>query len=319
MAFQQHTRRKLIQMSAQAKGVTNPLVWEVPKTGLLAGFWVAITGAVSGTLSAPNAFGFSSIIRRIKVIANAGIDLINISGPSYFYLLANFMEDYKDPVPNTSGRTAVTATSFDLSVFLPISYNSRDPLGLVMLQNEQTQLLLSIEFETDSVVATGATVTATVQPYAEIFTVPVDPKEWPALTTLHQIVEDSRVISGAGDYAYVWPRGNTYVQVLHGTGYAAAGGADNFSSAKLTLNQSEVIEGPLTPVGFNMEYMRSHGRARLLGTTSWDMSGSSGLGMFGSVRDLLYSQLITDIESIYTFTGATTLYTVRRQLVALTG
>lgn len=321
MAFQQHTRRKLVALSAQAKAAgSNPLIWELPKVGLLGGLFITITGAVAGTLSNQNTFGFSSIIRRVRLIANAGIDLWNVSGPSYFWMVKDFVEDYKDPVPSTSGRTAITATTFVLDMYLPVAYNSRDPLGLIMLQNEQTQLTLTVEFEADATVATGATVTATVTPYVELFTVPVDPKEWPSLTTMHQVVEDSRVISGAGEYQYVWPRGNTYIQVLHGAGFAVSGtGADAFSSYKLQMNQSEVIEGPLTPGAASMEYARSHGRARTLGVMPWDLAGSSGLGVFGSIRDIIYSQLVTDIESVITFTGATTLYTVRRQLVALTG
>jgi hypothetical protein len=66
-----------------------------------------------------------------------------------------------------------------------------------------------------------------------------------------------------------------------------------------------------------MEFNRFHGRARILGVIPFDLVGSSGLGNFGSVRDVLYSQLITDLDSVINFAAAGTLYTIRRQLVNL--
>ena len=83
MSFQQYTRRKLIPLGAKAKGASNPLQWDVPKTGLLASIYLNITGAVAGSLSGPNALGMASIVRNVRVITNSGIDLINISGAGY--------------------------------------------------------------------------------------------------------------------------------------------------------------------------------------------------------------------------------------------
>lgn len=315
MPFQENTRRKMIPLTVQTKGTTNPLQWDIPKTGLLAGLFLNITGAVAGTLSAPNALGMSSIVRRVRVITNGGIDLVNISGAGYTYLLRDHLEDYIDVVPQNTGRVAVTATTFNLDMYLPIALNARDALGLFMLQNEQTLVQLQVEFETDSVVATGATVTATVRPVAEVFTVPVDPKDWPPLNTVQQVLEDSRAIAATGIVDYAWPRGNTYVQVLHGYGIGATP-ADNWTQAQLLVNQSEVIYD-YVPGTLNIEYTKMHGRARVLGVIPFDMIGTSALGTLGSSRDLLYSGLITDLVSRINFSATGTLYTVRRQLVTL--
>lgn len=315
MAFQDSTRRKFIPLTTQTKGTTNPLSWDIPKTGLLAGIFLNISGTVAGTLSAPNALGMASIVRRVRVITNGGIDLINISGAGYHYLLRDHIEDYKDPVPHSTARNAVTAVAFNLDMFLPIALNSRDPIGLFMLQNEQTLVQLQVEFETDSVVATGATVTATVLPVAEVFTVPVDNKDWPPLNVVQQVLEDSRAIAATGDYDYSWPRGNTYVQVLHGYGIGASP-AENWTRSRLMVNQSEIL-ADYVPGTMNIEYTKTHGRARLVGTVLNDFIGSSGLGTFGSSRDLLYSNLVTELMTRISASATGTLYTVRRQLVAL--
>lgn len=314
--FVRNTRRKVIPLSSQSKGTSNPLSWQLPKTGFLAGIFLQISATASGTITSPNALGAASIIRRVKLTANAGPQLIDISGPEYVYLLRDMLEDYVDVTPQNTGRNAVSAASFNLDMWLPVAVNARDPIGLIALQNEETQLTLTVEFEADATVGTGATVVATVSPFIEIFTVPVDPKAWPDLSVVQQIVGDERAISGASTYYYSWPRGNTYLQVIHGAGIGASG-ADSWSSAKLTLNKSEDIWGAMTPAGLTMEFNRFHGRARILGVVPFDLVGTSGLGNFGSVRDALYSQLVTDLDSIITVTGALTLYTVRRQLVNL--
>jgi hypothetical protein len=313
--FQRNTRRKLILLSTQAKGSTNPVSWDIPKTGLLSGVWLNITGSIAGTLSALNPLGKSSIVRRVRLVANSGIDLINISGPQFHYLLRDHVEDYKDPTPASDGRSAVATGVFDISMFLPVAVNTRDPLGLFMLQNEATQLQLSVEFEADSSVATGATVTCSVTPAVEIYTVPVAPENWPPLNVIHQIVGDDRAVSGAGEVEYKWPRGNTYVQCLHGFGMGVSA-TDPWTRAKVMVNQSEVI-ADYTPGMIGLEHARSHGRARLVGTIPVDLIGTDGLGVFGGTRDLLYSASVTELATVITATGAGTLNTVRRQLVAL--
>lgn len=315
MAFQDSTRRKITNLGAVAKGTSNPLVFDIPKTGLLGGIYLNITGTASGTITGPNALGFASIVRRVKLTANSGIDLINISGAGYHYMLRYYLENYIDPVPFSNARSVVSAAAFDLSMYLPVALNSRDPLGLFMLQNEQTLLQLSVEFEADATVGTGATIAATVTPFIEYYTVPADKKDWPALNLAHVIIEDQRVVSGAGDFEYKWPRGNTYIQMLHGLGINQAG-ADTWSKFMVYVNQSDTLWNS-TPGEQNLEFGESHGIARPLGLIQADLIGSVGLGCFGGARDLLDSRQVTELKSVLTATGAATLYTVRRQFVQL--
>jgi len=314
--FMQYTRRKLIPLAAQTKGTSNPLVFDIPKTGILTGIYLKITGAVAGTLSAPNALGMASIVRRVAVVANSGIDLYNLTGGQYHYLLRNMLESGIDVVPNATARAAVTATTFDVSMWLPISLNARDPLGYFLLQNEETLLQIQVEFETDSVVATGATVTATVTPMMEILTVPPDPQDWPPLNTIQQILGESQVITAtSGDISYRWPRGNTYAQIIHGYGVGATP-ADSWTEVKWRLAQSENIYR-YTPGLLDLEFGRFRGYVRPLGVISLDLLSSSGLGNYGSTRDLFHSALVTEVETVLTISAAATLNTVRRQLVTL--
>ena len=323
MAFQDATRRKFLPLSTQAKGTSNPLTWQIPKTGLFAGLYLTIRGAVvdNGSFANPNPMGLASIVRRVRLITNAGIDLVSISGVGYSYLLRNFLEDYRDPVPNNNGTSAVNAVSapgqaFNLDMYIPAVLNSRDPVGLFMLQNEQTLVQLQVEFEADAAVASDVTVSATVTPYVEIFTVPQRTEDWPRLDVVQQIVEDTQAVTAVGELDYYWPRGNTYVQVLHGYGIGASA-SDDWSRAQLIVNQSDVLN-EYTPAAADIEYSKTHGVARPAGVLPFDLLGTSGLGAFGSARDLFYSGLVTDLFSRITISAQPgTLYTVRRQLIAL--
>jgi hypothetical protein len=317
MAFQDSTRRKFMQLGTLTKGTVSPLQWDIPKTGFLAGIYLNIVGTVAGTLSVLNAVGKASIVRRVRLITNAGIDLVNISGAGYHYLLRNHLEDYKDPVPQSDARSVVAAAAFNLDMYIPIALNSRDPVGLFMLQNEQTLVQLQVEFEADTTVATGATVTATVTPFVEVFTVPVKTSDWPPLNLVQQILEDTRPVAAVGNLEYSWPRGNSYVQVLHAYGIAATGPADSWTRAQVIVNQSETLMD-YTPGGLNIEYGKMHGVARLVGTIPLDLMGTSGLGTFGSSRDMFYSAMVTELMTRVAISAQpNTFYTVRRQLVAL--
>jgi len=315
--FVANTRRKVVQLPTQTRpvgGGTTSI--NLPKTGLLAGIFLAIRGSVSGTLTVPNPLGFASIINRTRLTLNSGIDIFNVSGAGYNYLLREVIEsEYVDISGQNNSRSAVTAAAFNLDMFIPVAINMRDPLGLILLQNEQTLLTLNIDWNADANVATGATVTCTAIPYIELFTVPVDPQDFPPINIIHQVLEDQQAISGAQDWVYNWPRGNTYLQVLHGVGIGAAG-SDGFSKAQIRVNQSDYLQSTDVPY-LDLEFRRIRGRARPAGAIFFDLLGTSGLGNYGLTRDVFNSSLVTDLASVITTGAAYTAYNVRRQLVVL--
>jgi hypothetical protein len=318
--FERNTRLKRVQLPTLTKptggGITSI---ELPKTGFLARLYLNISGSITGTLSSPNALGMSSIIKRIRVTTNSGIDLYNVSGAGYGYLLQNFLELGTGPkAPSTQNmfNTAVSATSYNLNMMIPIQLNRRDPIGLILLQNEQLQVILTVEWEADATVATGATVTGTCVPTLEFFTVPPDKADWPELSFVHQVIEDQIAIGAAGDYIYNLPRGNAYLQANLGYGISAVG-ADNWTRAILRINQSDILEDR-TPANSNLLYSSmSEGQTRLAGVIPFDMLGSDGFGSYGSARDFINSALLTDLQVVLTTTATGTLYSVRRMLLPL--
>jgi hypothetical protein len=213
------------------------------------------------------------------------------------------------------GRAAVSAASFNLDMVIPVMMNLRDPVGLIMLQNEQLTATLTVDFAADTTVATGATVTATVTPFVEIFTVPVDPADYPPLNMLHTVLEESQAVPATGEITYNLPRGNTYLQIAHGLGIGASG-SDKFDRVRTRVNQSDFIYD-VTPGFLDMEHNLLRGRNRPAGGIYLDLMGSTGLGMYGLGRDLFNSALVTDFANVINATGTGTLYTLRRQLVTI--
>jgi hypothetical protein len=317
--FVANTRRKIVQIPTQTRptgGGTTSI--NLPKTGLLAGIFLAIRGTVTGTVTTASPLGYAAVINRVRLTLNSGIDIFNVSGAGYNYLLRNVLEsEYVDIAGQSNATSAVAAGAFNLDMFIPIAINMRDPLGLILLQNEQTLLTLNIDWAADTnvVLTGGATVAATAVPYIELFTVPVDPQDFPPINIIHQILEDQQAISGAQDWVYNWPRGNTYLQVLHGVGIGAAG-SDGFTKAQIRVNQSDYLQSTDVPF-LDLEFRRIRGRVRPAGGIFFDLLGTSGLGNYGLTRDVFNSSLVTDLASVITTTGAFTAFDVRRQLVVL--
>lgn len=291
---------------------------DLPKTGLLANLWLRVAVTIAGSLSAPNALGVSSVIRSVRLITNSSVEIFRMSGAGYSYLLQEVLDsEYHLAQGQNQGRVAVTATNFNLDMVIPVQINRRDPVGLIMLQNDQTLVTLEIDFEADATVATGATVTATVTPVMEYFTVPTDPRNWPNLNIIHQIQEETVAIAATGQYIYNVPRGATYTQLLHGLGIGVSG-ADGFTQFQRRVNNSVYMQDS-TPGNLDMEQRYLRGRARPAGAVLVDLMGSSGLGNYGLLRDFFNSQQVTQYDHIFQVGTIGTLYTVRRQLVPLQG
>ena len=314
--WQTATRRKFVPIPSKSKGTETPLKFELSKAGVLGGLYLAIRGSLTGTISAPNALGKACIVRMVRGFLNTGIDLFQFSGPQYHYLIRDHIEDYKDPVPGSDARSAVAAGAYNLDMYIPIAVSAIDARGLILLQTEQTVMTVHVEFEADATIATGITAhTADVYPYLELFTLPPAKEDRPAFNVVHQIMAESRVVAAAGDIEYPWPVGNAYLQMLHGLGFAVAG-SDAWSKLLVRSLQTDRLY-EYDPKSADLEYCRWHGRARLPGVIPVDLAGSDGLGMYGGDRDVIFSNLVSDIKSVITATAAGTLHSVRRQLVAV--
>jgi len=318
--FNGATRRKVNQLGNVVKvtGASNVSSFNIPKVGYVGRIWLAIRGTVAGTLTVPNALGFASIIRNINVQVNSGLQLYNSSGAGFHYLLRPFLDFGQDPFPQSNARSAVTAAAFNLDMMVPLMLNFRDPIGLILAQSEATLLTVNITWESDSVVATGATVNCTVTPYVEFFTVPSSDAAQPPRNTVHQILEDQVAGVVAGPYPYTLPRGGLYLMLLLGYGMGVAG-ADNASQVQLRAAQSDYLQSPDMPYLDMITAATGFQRQRLAGTYPLDFAGTSGLGTYDLMRDTIDTSRLTDMAAVIQATAGGTLFALRRQLLQIPG
>lgn len=321
--FAANTRRKAVPLNTITKPTGGGSVSiELPKTGLLSAIYCQATFTVSGSLSNPNALGFASIIKRVQLVMNSGLTLFDVSGAGLFWLLGDLLSDQIQPRFSYGvGRSPVTALSNQvLDFIIPVAFNNRDPWGLIMLQNEGTIVRLIVDFESDTTVATGATVTCTINPSMVVFEVPSDIRDFPPLNVAHKVQEDTFSLTVTGDNDYNVPRGDTLMQMAHlvvGT---------TVTTWSLRLQQSNEIER-LTAGQMRMRFNDLTGRdMNMTGTALtgagdrrgfWDFAASDGLGSYGSERDAINTDILTSIVSRVTTAGTGTLYTLRRTLVPL--
>jgi hypothetical protein len=318
MSFEGNTTLKRIFVGNITRpvggGVATPLA--LPRTGILARIWIDTTGSIAGSLSNANAGGMASLINRVRVTAQGGQDLFNMSGLGYHYLYRPMNDLQRDILQTSSPFAAVTATTFDVSMVLPLQVNMRDHAGLFMLQNEQTLVTINLDYLADATAATGATVTQTTKVYADIFTVPPTAADWPDMSLVHQVLEDQLVVSGAGNVIYEWPRGSIYLRMGHGLGINQSG-SDYFTSYQIKRNESDIIYDVQDTVIEDKTWTFIHGTAaaRKAGVFGWEGLGWSGLGSYGMARDTLDSHRLTNMKTSVVASAASTLYSVRDTLL----
>jgi hypothetical protein len=317
--FDQATRLSLFPLAAMARpagGGFSPEV-ELPSYGLLAGLLLEIRGTVNGTVGTPNPLGMASIIKRVTLRLNTGTVVFSLTGPDYHYLWRPTIDSgYIDVAGQGNAYDPVTATGAILDMVIPLTANLRDPVGILLLQNRQVTLTLQVEWEADANIGSTATYSGfSVIPSLMMFSVPPQPGSlpWDGMRFVKQVVDESRVIAGAGDDVYDVPRPNVYVNIIVGAGMNATG-ADSWTRSFLRVNQTSYLMD-FTPNKQDILYRYLKGRARELGTIHYPFLATSGLGAYGTPRDLYNTANVTNVQIVTTVTGALTRYLVREQLV----
>lgn len=312
------TRQTLSIVGSKTSAASGDLLhFEIPKVGGLARLWVTIRGTIN-TVAGPNALGHSSIINRIRVYGNTVSDIFNVSGPGFWHLLAPNIDLPTQAFQQTTALTAVAAgNSVNLDMVIPVTLNLQNLIGAVPIGNQETLVSVDFQLETDgNIGVTAWTARPTITLFMEMFTTPPGAENSPMFRTMHTIIEEKQTVSAAGEVRYRWPIANVYLQAIHGIGFAVTGGADTWSSMEVIANYTDHLYyyNPAL-ADIRMSFLRH--QARAAGVVPIDLVSSAGLGPYGSLRDVLDSDDVSVVESVFQATGATTLYTVRRQLVPL--
>lgn len=314
--FAQMTRQHVRSMPSQSAKAFETMTFTLPKVRLLSKIWLLVTATVkvqhaSQSSFTPHPFAPWNLLRRVSVDANNGFSPFVIDGKGlYFYNL--ILHDPKSVERQSSGRGRVVMTTNASSsgatntirflAELPITLNDRDPVGLILLQNEETVVTVSVDVgDPASIVAngqTGYTVSLenlTVTPVVETFSIPAVKEAFPDISVLKLVQSTTESIMGAGQHVLKLPVGTTYRKLLifieDANGNGVSDSAIN-GDIEIIFNQADIPYSvpPEVLAGINVAQF---GTTFPDGLFIFDFS-YQGLPNYGGARDYVDTERLTE-------------------------
>lgn len=263
--FAMSTRENFQMLASQkASSGATTLNFDLPKARLLANIICHVKATVSikhatATEISTDAFTPYKIIRRWSLDLNNGFSPFVVGGQELaMYNLIDMHPEtvlggtdtqgytyFPKPVVNTTGKD----NSFEFTVQMPVTTNHRDPIGLILLQNDQTNVKLVAD------IANGAEVFENQEGYTveiksveisvctQTFSVPANANAYPDLSVLKLVNSRSDSLPSIGQQIVKLSTGTIYKKIifmlLDENGSAIADD-DIGSNIELVFNQADV-------------------------------------------------------------------------------
>lgn len=219
--FSQNTRQYFQTLPSQQVTSENTSVdFLLPKARLLSKIILEIEAVATLTSTAGNSIALDpfspyQILRRVELDLNNGFMPFVVAGRDlYMYNTDRLLPEVLKAGSNARGMNYVensssttgTDNNIKLRVELPVQLNERDPVGLVLLQNEATNVRLSVAIDTLAKAYTlnasnGDTVTfksMTITPVLETYSIPSLPQARPDLSVLKLVSTKKDIFTGNG-------------------------------------------------------------------------------------------------------------------------
>lgn len=275
----------------------------------------------SNTSYTPATLAPYTLIKNIRVISNMSFTPWISSGIGAYLLMLGQQHDssFKTPVYGTgtptglsqvrawayqgtqSAPSAGTANPVSFVLDIPIAVNERDPIGMILTQNQETKIDVELDLGTANDIApasAGYTFTLsnlTITPYVETFSVPLVPEAIPDLTIVKTVGEINE-ITVANRHVTKLPTGATYRRVMWyytdtSTGAPIADSTFN-SNFEVVLNQSDIpVRIPAAMLQRKTQEML--GGPLPAGVFAWDLT-YQGLVNYGGSRDYVDTERLTE-------------------------
>lgn len=340
--FAQMTRSNW-QMLPSVTGAENSTVQiQIPKVRLTSRIRLEVTATVTATHASSTTFTLQplapyNIFNRITVDMNNGFSPFSLSGRElYMYNLMRENDALQansttaanrgmTNIPNVSSSGG-TANTTRFMMDLPLSLNDRDPVGLILTQNQETTVTVTLNFGTYlAMLATtsGFTIAPTsivVTPFVESFSIPANPDAFPDLSVLKLVQSTRQTIAGAGQTIVKLPVGMTYRKLVIliednasiPVGIADAAFSGNFD---LVFNQADVPYSIKPSVLAAINTQQFNG-VMPLGVYAFDFS-YQGMANYGGARDYIDTEKLTEFWLRFNATAAGTVTCVYEMLSRL--
>lgn len=314
MYFQQATRQTYQTMASQTANELDTISFKLPKARLLSKIFLKVEAVA--TLKSANAtiplkpFSPYGIFRRIKLDLNNGFSPFTLSGEDLFlYSMATWRPDKLMPQASTRGMTyvenAASAAGKDakmqFTMQLPVTLNDRDATGLILLQNEETTVDVTIDvgsLKDAFKLAAGDTVTyksLKVTPVLETFSIPPAEIARPDMSVLKIVQAKREDFSGNGQNEIKLQTGMIYrkaVFYFEDKDGNPLKDEDFLSNIELVFNTADV------PISFNASVLAAKNHSELgyplpdgVFIFDWTYQGIPNLG---GTRDYVDTERLTE-------------------------
>lgn len=346
--FAQATRQNLQMLSAKAVSENDSVSFDIPNSRLLSKVRLYCQGTVnlvhaSGTAGSAATYAPFNLIKNVRIEMNNGFNPFIISGRNlYFY---NLLLNNATAMTLRSSTTAATAAGYRnrtvmglesaaatgknnvvrFMLDLPLTLNERDPIGLIIAQNKETTITVTIELNDADVLlasTSGYTVTLSnfyVYPMVETFSVPAVPEAFPDVSILKLVQSTTKTISASGTFDLALPTGMTYRKLLVYIEDSSGGELDTDISGdfELIFNQAD-IPYRIRPYVLNAINQEQYGITLPQGLWVFDFS-YQGLPGYGGARDYIDTERLTEFWFRFNAAAAGSITAIYETLSRLRG
>lgn len=338
--FASSTRQNWQMLPAIAGDESATIQFTLPKVRLLSKVRLLVEAELTATHASstpytPGTFAPFAFLRRVQMDINNGFMPFNLSGRDlFFYNLVRGDAEVLKRKDSGRGKVVQGVTTSSSGVDnvvrfvadLPVALNDRDPIGLFLLQNEETVVTITVDFDTVAVLApdasgfTFAVDNISVTPFVESFTIPPAKEAVPDLSILKLVHSKKEAIAGSGVHTMALPTGLTYRKLLLFIEDSNGGVADSdiTGNFELIMNQADIpyrikpsLLAAINHEQFNFELPQ--------GLYVFDFS-YHGLSNYGGSRDWIDTERLTEFWFRFNAAGAgniTAIYEMLSKLKAV--
>ena len=314
--FSAMTRENIQTLPALTATEGQTVSFNLPKARLLSRIQLLVDAEVrvthaTETSYTPATFAPYTLLRRVQVDMNNGFSPFKVSGDelymyNYMYHNAHVLQR------STTNENAAVFQQIGASAAgmvnrirfvadLPIALNSRDPIGLIMLQNEELVVTVTIDVDEASKLLlnpagyTVELVKMSITPVTHTFTIPIVPEAIPDLSVLKLVHSTIKDIIGGGITTVKLPVGMTYRKLMVWIENAEGRGLKDTElqgDFEIVFNQAD-IPYRVNPAVLRVENTRNFGHVMPQGLFIFDWS-DQGQTNYGGSRDYIDTERLTE-------------------------
>lgn len=250
---------------------------------------VALNNAASKTFA--NELKPYEIIRRISLSLNNGFEPFVINGRDLALLNKVRMNETKQLA--STGTDAEGNYSFMLE--LENTLNQRDASSLILLQNESTQVTLSIDLATSvgKIVPDATFKYCKITPMLQTWTIPNYADAFPDLSVIKLTKSRTESLITTGEHVIKLDVGTIYRKLVFFVSDVNGNGIDLDSNFELIYNTAD------TPISIDAKMLRFKNTSDFgfefpKGMYVFDMSGYAGFSGYGGSRDFIDTERLSE-------------------------